>query len=66
MPQQNEFKTTVFVRGIPPEVYRKAKSLAVLQGKTLGRYIAEALVYLNGISEGNKIGQDAPKSKSER
>ena len=46
MPKQ-KVDTKYFVRGIPKDVYLKAKSIAVLQGKTMGQYITQALIALN-------------------
>jgi len=52
--KKNEFQTKILIRGIPPDIYRKAKSIAVLQGKTLGQYIGEALMNLNAASDSGK------------
>ena len=43
MKQKNQFRTTTLIRGIDPELYRQAKAIAALQGRTIGQYVNEAL-----------------------
>ena len=33
----------IFIRGIDPELYRKAKAQAALEGKTIGAWLNEAI-----------------------
>ena len=43
MKGKNQFKTKIFTRGIDPELYREAQSIAALQNRPIGLYINEAL-----------------------
>ena len=47
MKQKNQFKTPKFIRGIDPEAYREAMSIAALKEQTIGQYVTEALAGFN-------------------
>ncbi len=42
------------IKGIPDELWLEAKALAARRGITLGKYVAEALEYMNAITSGKK------------
>lgn len=54
MVQSQEVKARpkpLFIRGLDPGVYRKARAIATLQGRFIGPYITEALIYYNNMNE---------------
>jgi len=42
---ENQVNNITTVRGIPPEIWRESKALAAREGKSMGQFVAEALVY---------------------
>ena len=42
------------IKGIPDEIFREAKAEAARQGKTMGQYISEALIYFKTVSKAKK------------